>query len=181
MKWDTHVFSVGGVFGARLWFDDSKRLFRTEVAPMAYLGGESGGQVESEPRLAESDCDSLISKLSELLPIGTYEWGGLGYSGAGSTQWTRKFGQAYVRLAQREYGYVGFEVLYVLDWSGKVDWKHENQRDSSERYDVIGVGKERFLVSAEESRKLQVGRQSKFLGARDSMLSYDKHGRHKPI
>ncbi len=181
MKWDAHVFSVGEGFGVRFWFDESRRLFRADVTSIRYLENSSSDEEYSHPKLTDSDFEGLVATVAEVAPIGRKEWDGtVGLQGSGVTRWTNKYNMAYVEFVEGNEGSItSFRLLYILPWAGKVTWKHESQSDSGNHYDVISVGSENYLVSPEESARIVVGKRFTFFGARDSVLSYDKRGRHK--
>ena len=178
VTWDPHVFPVGADFGVRLWFDKSERLFRMDIEPLKYLKDSGKEYNGTDSGLPESDFDQLISKLSQVKDVGTHQWNTGGYSSNGSVSWTRKYSEAYIQLSQDRTNdhpnntILGLRVEYILPWSGKVTWKHQNEADSSgHRFDIVGMGNERFYVSPEESAKISIGMRYTFLGARATELS----------
>lgn len=179
---DSHIFLIGEGFGARFWFDATGRLFRTDVSPVKYLKDDNAEHDPSDPEITASDSERLISKLSEIARIGNHEWDGSGFSGAGTDYWTAKYASAYVKFGRRTQGRVtGFTILYILSWTGRVTWKSEDRLTDENRFGVIGIDKERYLLAPEDWRKIEIGEETSFLGSRDSLLSYDKHDHHRPM
>jgi hypothetical protein len=170
--WDQSVFHTVRTYGIRLYFDKSNRLCAVTVEPLRILKDENAGyKLDQEPPLSQAEFDSLVSRISRIMPVGKYKSSDLGFGGATGASARRYYEHAvldtFLKFENPQPNGVAtsIDISYLLPWEGIVTSKGGPSGLFSTNVIFTEDGG-RYVVAPEVAAKIQVGKRNIFIGAR---------------